>query len=160
MSSERKYILRPEDEGQDWRVARLAFRDACQMVRHGKRAVEVIVQIYRRPKTDPQNKTIWMWHGEVASQLTERCREAGSGVIWRKDDVHELIFKPRFMPQRERMLPDGELVFGPMGTSDKGATVEVISEAMEKYLSWIYSQGMEVTIPDDPEIERIVGRAA
>lgn len=158
--SDRKYVIRPEDERQDWRVARMALREACAMARQQGRAVEVLVRWFKRPKTSPQNKTIWMWHGEVASQLTERCREAGSDVIWRKDDVHELIFKPRFMPQRERMLPDGELVFGPMGTSDKAATIEVISEAMERYLSWIYSQGMDVTIPPDPEIERIVGRAA
>lgn len=158
--ADQTYIVRPEDAHQDWRIARSAIRAACQMARDRGKPVEVVVRPYRRRKSDPQNRTIWMWHTEVASQLTERCAELGSEVRWSRDDVHEHIFKPRFMPQRERMLPTGEITYSPMGTSDKAATVEVMSEAMERYLCWIYEHGLEVTIPPDPEIELIVRRVA
>jgi len=144
---DRVYVVRPQDRDHEWRVARNALREVQAMAGLGK-PVEVRIRIYQRKKTLPQNATVWMWHTEVASQLTERCREAGSDVSWTKEDVHELVFKPRWMPMRERMLPDGEVIAAPIGTSDKEATAEVISEAMEQYLVWIYEQGMEVTVPD------------
>ena len=148
MSTDRVFVISPEDQNREWHVARNAFREVRHMAETGK-PVEVRVKFWQRKKSQPQNSTIWMWHTQVASQLTERCREAGASVAWSPLDVHELIFKPRFMPQVERMLPDGELVTAPMGTSDRGATVDVISDAMEQYLSWIYEQGMEVLIPGE-----------
>jgi hypothetical protein len=157
--ADRVFIVRPEDRDRDWKVARNAMREACAMAQQG-RAVEVRLRFWKRKKTLPQNSTIWMWHTEVASQLTQRCRELGSEVVWTAEDVHGLVFKPRFMPMRERMLPDGEVVMAPIGTSDQEATVDVMSEAMERYLAWIYEQGMEVTIPVDPLVEEMARRAA
>jgi hypothetical protein len=146
--ADRVFVVRPEDASRDWHVARNAFREVRAMTESGK-PVEVRVKFWKKRKTLPQNSTMWMWHGEVASQLTLRCREVGSNVVWTDNEVHEQIFKPRFMPQVERMLPDGEIVSRPMGTSEEEATVEVMSEAMEKYLAWIYEQGMEVRIPGE-----------
>lgn len=157
--SARVFVVRPEDRGREWLVARNAFREVCQMADTGK-PVEVRVKFWKKKKTTPQNSTLWMWHTQVASHLTERCRESGMDMTWSPEDVHESIFKPRFMPQVEKTLPDGEIVFRPMGTSDEDATVDVISDAMEHYLSWIYGEGMEVTIPIEPGLEEIVRRAA
>ena len=157
--ADRVFVVRPEDKDRDWRVARNAMREVCAMAQQGK-PVEVRVRFWKRKKSLPQNSTWWMWTTEVASQLTQRCREAGSDVVWSPEDVHELIAKPRFMPMRERMLPDGEVVMAPIGTSDREATVDVMSEAMERYLAWIYEQGMEVTIPLEPGLEEMARRVA
>jgi len=158
--ADRVFIVRPEDRDRDWRVARNAFREVRQMIEAGK-PVEVRVRFWKKSKTLPQNSTLWMWHTEIASQLTARCREVGSDVVWPPEDVHEFIFKPRFMPMVEKMLPDGELVVAPMGTSDKRCTVDVLSKAMKKYLAWIYGEyGMEVTIPMDPMMQELADRAA
>jgi hypothetical protein len=157
--ADRVFVVRPEDKDRDWRVARNAMREVCAMTETGK-PVEVRIRFYKRKKSLPQNSTVWMWNTEVSSQLTQRCRESGADVVWSPEDVHDLIFKARMMPMVERMLPDGEVVAAPMGTSDERATVEVMSEAMEKYLAWIYEQGMEVTIPMDPLMQELAERAA
>jgi hypothetical protein len=157
--ADRVFIVRPEDRDRDWRVTRNAMREVCAMAETGK-PVEIRIKFWRRKKTLPQNSTLWMWHTEVASQLTARCREAGSDVAWTPEDVHDLIFKPRMMPMVEQMLPDGEMIAAPMGTSDKRCTVDVLSEAMERYLAWIYEQGMEITIPMDALMQELAERAA
>lgn len=158
--ADRVFIVRPEDKDREWHVARNAFREVREMTEAGK-PVEVRIKFWKRRKTLPQNSTIWLWHTEVASQLTQRCREAGADVAWTPADVHELIFKARFMVMRERMLPHGEVIAAPMGTSDPEATVEVMSDAMERYLEWIIQdQGMVVTIPEDPGFRALGDRAA
>lgn len=143
------FVIRPSDRQSDWRVAKNAMRSVCELVTEKDKPVRLTVEPYSKPKTDPQLRTLWMWHGEVASQLTERCKMSGHATEFDKDAVHELIFKPRFMPSAEYLMPDtGEVKIKPMGLSDKDATKPVVTDAMEAYLAWIYEQGMEVTIPE------------
>lgn len=154
------FVIRPEESADGWPVARNAMRQACELARESGKAVRVRIDEYKKPKTDPQRNTIFMWHTEVASQLNERCRMAGHGVTWNKEAVHDLIFKPRFMPKKQFTMPDGETKTLAVGLSDPEATRGIVSDAMEHYLSWIYQQGMEVTIPVDPEIEAMCRRCA
>jgi len=153
-----KFRVRPEDARQNWAVARTALRTACEAAQNTGKDQEVIVRPYKKRKTLPQNRTLWMWHREVASQLNERGRMLGHSVTWSADEFHDLVFKPRWMPAVEKALPDGTVASSPMGTSDPDCTTEILSNAMEQYLSWIYTQGMEITIPEDPELEAMVRR--
>lgn len=153
-----RFVVRPEDANRDWSVARAALRAAAEAVKRTGKPYQIEIKPWAPLKTDPQNRTLWKWHTEVASQLTERCRMAGHTVKWDKTDVHEHLFKPRFMPSRERMLPDGELLIAPMGTSDPDCTSAILSNAMDQYLAWIYGEGMEVTIPDEQWAEEMCRR--
>lgn len=136
-----------------WRYQMVkAHRHGQRLLRQGEQ-VEVMVGPVRRERTDPQRRTLWMWHGQVASELTLR-----TGHRWTKDDVHELIFLARFMPVFELRLPDGEVVYRAMRTSDRvtpdGADPDprrVISEAMDQYLAWISEMAIDVTVPDPDE---------
>lgn len=153
-----RFVIRTTDEQNNWMVAKNCLRALCQAVRDSGKDHQVEISLFKPGKSDKQNRTIWMWHTEVASQLTERCKENGHNVEWDRQSVHDLIFKPRFMPYVEKVTPEGEIISRPLNTSEKGCTRPVLSEAMEKYLAWIYGQGMEVTIPVDPEIEAMCRR--
>lgn len=144
--SERRYVIRPEDAQKGWRIAKLAadgLRQAANEVKRDGKPKEVLIRDWEPSRTDPQRCTLWMWHGEVASELSVR-----TGKRWSKDDVHEVIFIPRFMPAHEAELVDpetGEVTTRRKRTSE--ATKGEISEAMTAYLAWIYDMGMSVTVP-------------
>lgn len=155
----KQFIIRKDDErAREAAIGNLSLYLRNSVTQNNK-DYEVRVVEFKQSKTPQQNNTLWMWHTEIASQLTIRCREAGHNIEWSRTDVHDLIFKPRFMPHKERVLPDGELITKPMNTSDKDCDLKIVSEAMERYLSWIYGEGMEVTIPDDPQVQQISRRA-
>lgn len=141
---ERLYVIRPEDCANGWRISKMAIDGLKQVAKEGRdsgKPVSVTIGEWEPPRTDPQRKTFWQWHGEVAAELTIR-----SGMRWTKDDVHEVVFLEKFMPRRELVDPQtGELKSRPLRTSE--ATKGQISEAMNGYLAWIYEQGIEVTVP-------------
>ena len=149
----RRYIIRPEDASQDWRIAKLALdglRQAAKEARRDGNPKEIVIRDWQPPRTDPQRKTLWMWHGEVASELTLR-----TGRRWSKEDVHEAVFLPRWMPTRELADPKtGEVITRPMRTSDRPpegderSTKQIVSDAMTAYLAWAYEMGIEVTVPE------------
>lgn len=154
MSETRRYIIRPTDAHQGWRIAKLALeglRAAAKEARRDDRAKEIVIRDFKPPRTDPQRRTLWLWHGEVASELTLR-----TGRRWSKEDVHEAIFLPRFMPQKELVTPEGEIIYRSMRTSDKPpedderATKQIVSDAMTQYLAWVYEMAIEVTVPEEP----------
>jgi hypothetical protein len=144
----RLFVLRPEDTER--RAAKMAVQALKNAVKEPN-PVEVVIQDWKPPRTDPQRRTLWMWHGQVASELTIR-----TGKRWDKDSVHEIIFLARWMPQIEYTIPDtGEVIRRPMRTSDKPpegeerSTKEIISDAMNEYLAWIYGMGIEVLVPEN-----------
>ena len=143
-----RFVCRPEDT--DERVLRMVAAAVRSLTRDGK-AADVSVKKYVKVTTPPQRRTVWMWHGEVAAQLSERASDLGHDVKWTRNDVHELIFKPLFLPQVALMLPDGSEVYRPKGLSDRDTTVREVTQAMEAYLAWIYQRSMDVTIPDEYE---------
>lgn len=154
MAELQAYTISPGDASRDWRVTRAALRHVKQAAAHARDSgVSMQVRIGEKPKerTDPQRCTMWLWHGQVASELTLR-----TGRAWTKDDVHEVIFLERFMPHYELIDPEtGEVKSRPMRTSDKRSPEgddrsprEVITDAMDEYLAWIISMGIEVTVPE------------
>jgi len=106
--------------------------------------IEVIVRPYRQRHTDPQRRTVFMWCGEVAPELTLL-----TGYRWSGDAVYEVVFKESYMPADEYMLPDGEIKRVPWGLSDKRATKEIVGEAMDKFWYWaVVQHGWDLTDPD------------
>lgn len=126
---------------------RTLFNAAKTLMQNGK-PLRLILTDDGPARSDPQRNTFWMWHAQVASELTIR-----TGKTWTKDDVHDLIFLARYMPRVTLELPNGEIVSRPVRTSEKSGPDgepmrEVISNAMNQYLAWIFEMGIEVTIPD------------
>lgn len=119
-------------------------------------AISITVEAWEPGRSDPQRKTFWMWHGQVAAELSIR-----TGMRWTKDDVHEVVFLEKFMPRREVTDPEtGEVKSRPIRTSETDSGVydengkkkpmkEVISESMTKYVAWCYENQIEVTIPEE-----------
>lgn len=139
---------------ESWRYQMgIAFRYGQQLLKQGP--VDIRIGPAKRVRTDPQRKTLWMWHGDVASELTIRTSKR-----WTKDDVHELIFIERYMPVFELPLPDDSgVLYRRMRTSDKETPEnceesdprKVITTAMDQYLAWITEMGIDVTVPDPDE---------
>lgn len=129
--------------------------EAIRSVLDAGHPAAVEVKRWRPTRTPAQHRTLWMWCSEVASQLTEQCRQNGIRAGWTKGDVYEVIVKPRFMPRRECVMPDGSTEERPMGLSDPDLALTLLSRAMDQFLAWIVAQGMEVTVPDDPLLEQV-----
>jgi hypothetical protein len=108
---------------------------------HNARPLEVAVRKKMRHRTHPQLNLLWHWHHEVASELSVR-----TGRPWSAEDVHELVFLPRFMPCRECSLPNGETVMKAMRTSV--ATAKIVADAMEAYQAWCADMLIETTYLD------------
>ena len=119
-----------------------------------KRGVLRVDYSEAKGRTNPRLRTLFMWHGQVASQINIM-----NGSKWKPEDIHEVLFKPRWMPYIELVTPSGRIIRRPMGTSDKRSPVEgddrsprrIISEAMTQYLVWICENGFEVTVPEEKE---------
>ncbi|TQE98147.1 MAG: hypothetical protein FKY71_15330 [Spiribacter salinus] len=149
-----RIILPPSDHERGYPRASAAveaLRAAARRSKQDGKPMEVIIRDWQVPRSDPQRKTLWMWHGEVASDLTVR-----TGARWNKDDVHELVFLPRFMPQRELVDPEtGEVLHRPIRTSgpapedDDRDMRSIVSDAMEQYMAWCYQMGIEITVPEE-----------
>lgn len=154
MAEGQRYIIRPSDANKGFKVGQACaehLRQACRRARDEGEAQEVIIRKFEKSRTDPQRHTLWMWHGQVASELAVR-----TGMRWNKDDVHEVIFLPRFMPDKELVDPEtGEVLQRPLRTSDRAPDDEdrsmkqIISDAMDDYLRWVTDMGIEVTVPEE-----------
>ncbi len=152
--SEQRFVIQPTDAERGYRVSKAANDYLRSMVRKARdegEAQEVLFREFQRERTDEQRRTFWMWHAQVASELSIR-----TGRRWTKEDVHEVVFLPRFMPTRELVDPEtGEILHRPLRTSDKAPEGEsrdikgIISDAMTDYLRWITEMGIEVTVPEE-----------
>lgn len=152
--AEQRFVIPPTDQNRGWKVSRNVadyLRQAARRARDQGVPQEVLFRPVQKQRTDPQRMTLWMWHGQVASELALR-----TGALWTKDDVHEVIFLPRFMPQRELIDPQtGEVLTRSVRTSDRRPPEgddrdmrEIISDAMDDYLRWIFEMEIEVTVPE------------
>lgn len=138
------FICRTEDKNRI--VLKSAFNLAEIMLENGW--IDISISRHVEKKTLPQHRTIWLWCTEAASQLSEMGRMTRKGGKWSKDDVYEIIFKSRFMPKREKIMPDGTIEYVPIGLSSK-PTIEQVTEAMNKFQVWAAELGIELTQPDD-----------
>lgn len=145
-NAKKEFVIRPEDTA--FHVLASAVALVKQMISSGIR-VSVVVKKWVPAKTPPQNRTVFMWCGEAAAQLTVMSALAGSSVRWNTEDAYEMTFKLLCMPKNEKVLPDGEVVSKPIGLSDPEATLEVVSQAMERYQVWAIEHGIELTQPVD-----------
>ena len=141
------YIIQPHDQQQGWRMSRMAvdgLRNAAIKARDSGQPMEVYIQPFTPARSDPQRKTLWMWHGEVAADLSVRKQ-----VRWTKVDVHELIFTSQFMPVSDKplVMPETDMAVRRRRRTSEVSQAE-ITEAMDAYLTWIYNMGIEVTIPE------------
>lgn len=137
-----EFVLRAKDSKESGLKA--ACVEARRLASEGH-DVSLKVSKGRRKKTDRQHRTLWGWHREVAAQLNQH---GGACQRWGAEDVHELIFKPRFMPAKELEGPGGELYWRARGLSDSDLSRDQLSEAMERYVSWAYQSGFELTMDE------------
>ncbi len=145
------FVIRPEDKAG--RVLAMCVAAIRQMLSAGL-WVSVSINKWVPGKTSAQHRTVWMWDTEVAAHLTVAGALVGNSTVWKKEDVHEFVFKRLCMPSEELVLPDEEIVFRPIGLSDKRVTREMVSEAMEKYQAWAVEHGIELTQPEEEIVWR------
>lgn len=110
--------------------------------------LEVTIAPYVKRRNISQLKTLWMWHGEAVGIVNMRNKQVGCNALWTKENWHDYFFKPRFMPKRVFVV-SGETILTDIGASDKECSVTVLSDAMDKYLAWLYDNDIDVTVPDD-----------
>jgi hypothetical protein len=144
MADSKTFICRPEDDKR--LVLKSAVNLAEVMLEGGW--VDVAISRHVEKKTPPQHRTVWLWCTEAAIQLSAMGRMTGKGGKWSKDDVYEIVFKGRFMPKIEKVMPDGAVEYVPVGLSAK-PTIEQVSMAMEKFQAWAIELGIELTQPEE-----------
>lgn len=145
MRNSKTFICRQSDK--ELSIMKAAFRLAKQMIENSD--VDITISNHVDKKTMPQHRTVWLWCTEAAYQLSEMGRMTGKGGSWAKDDVYSIVFKGRFMPKREKVMPDGTIEYIPIGLSDKEAYIEAVTEAMTRFQVWAAELGIELTQPDD-----------
>ena len=64
--ADRVFIVRPEDQDRDWRVARNAMREVCAMAEAG---MVVEVRIGEEKRTPDQNRKLWPMLTDVSRQV-------------------------------------------------------------------------------------------
>lgn len=143
--AKKEFVIRPEDSA--FHVLNAAVALVKEMLRSGVR-VSVVVSKWVPAKTPPQHRTVFLWCKEAAVQLNIMGELIGGKTNWTTEDAYEFVFKERFMPKRMAELPGGEILFRPIGLSDKDATLEAVSEAMTKFQVWACETGIELTQTD------------
>jgi hypothetical protein len=98
--------------------------------------VEVIVRPERKHRSMSQNRYLW---GVVYAAASE----------WSGHDSEELhqVFKARFLPGRQIVLPTGELLDGPGSTAD--LSMEDFSAYVSKVIRFLAEQGVHVPSADE-----------
>lgn len=119
--------LRPREVGR-WAgyLAKLRGKD-----------VEVTVRPERKHRSLKANAYLW---GVVYAAASE----------WSGHDAEELheVFKGRFLPMRQVVMPTGELLDAPGSTRE--LDTEAFSEFVNKVIRWLAEQGVHV--PDASEV--------
>ena len=161
--SEQRYVIRPEDQHQGWRVAQKALdglRDATRTARDSEQPMEVVIRPYRSKRSQEQNRLQWFWLGEAEEQGDQTAEEYRAycklhlGVpILRAEDEH---FRERYdqvvkgLPYETKL----ELMSEPF---DFPVTRLMKTEQMTRYLEAmrrdLLQQGIALTSPEKAGIE-------
>lgn len=104
---------------------------------------ECMIKPWKPPRTRKQDKTLRMWHREVAADILVR-----TGIVVDPQTIHDHFFIPRFMPPKESIRIGGEAVLLPMRTSDPDNDRAGMKLAMDRYEAWCTEHNIELTIPD------------
>ena len=76
--AERRFVLRPEDHRQGWRIAssaRDALREAAVEARDSGQPHEVVIRPHRSKRSTEQNRLQWLWLQEAEQQGDQRAEE-------------------------------------------------------------------------------------
>lgn len=103
--------------------------------------LEVVVQQYKPKRSNAQNERLWAIHAQVSADLSVRTQ-----CKWTPDDVHDVVFKPRFCGVRELTLPGGRVV--KRGRSSTELSKQEMAEAQEEYVAWCLQRGIELELLD------------
>lgn len=130
-----RYVLRNESVRERVRsmLDRLPVND--------EQPLEVVVQPHRPKRSNPQNDRLWEINSQVAADLSVRTQ-----CKWSSEDVHEVIFKPRFCGMRELTTPSGRTVKRARSSTDLSKTE--MADAQEKYVAWCIGQGIDLELMD------------
>jgi hypothetical protein len=119
------------DEPARWRGA---------VARHTGKRVSISLERYRKGRSLKANAYLW---GVVYRTIAEWCGHTD-------DELHE-IFKSKFLPRRELLLPTGEEI--PLSGTTAALDTDAFSEYVSKVKLWAAEQGVHVPDPDEVEVE-------
>jgi len=130
-------IFRARVDEQSKLVVLEVGRFAGYLSRLRGKTVEVIVRPELKHRSLKANAYLW---GVVYAAASE----------WSGHDAEELheVFKGRFLPMRQVVMPTGELLDAPGSTRE--LDTEAFSEFMRKVIVWLAEQGVHV--PDASEV--------
>lgn len=133
------FVITPES----W----LACVSHCQDLLEDGASLKITVKDGRK-RSLSQNALLWMWYGELSTQIKQKSREGYS-----TDDLHE-YFKSRFCPTKE--LKFGNAVIQATTTTrlDTGEMTRYLDQIHE----WACGAGFKLTIPINSEYREMIER--
>ena len=125
----------------------LACVSHCQDMMDDCKKIKVTV-VDTAKRSHSQNKTYWMWLGELSHQIKIKSRESYS-----TDDLHE-YFKSRFCPAKNLKFGDKDISVTSTTRLDTGEMHFYMNQVHE----WSVNAGFKLTIPIESEYREIIER--
>lgn len=129
------YIIRSEEYRDR------AVRAVQRLPANGEKPLAVTIGPHKPKRSSLQNDRLWEIHSQVSAQLSvmTQCK-------WKPEDVHEVVFKPRFCGMRELVTPSGRVVHRPKSSTE--LSKQEMADAQEAYVAWCYQNGIELELLD------------
>ena len=96
----------------------------------------------------PQNALLWLWLGEIASQVHKRIGESHEA-----ETLHE-FFKEKFLPTKTIRVGKAEVNYKSTRKLDKGE----MNHYMTQVHQWAVNAGFKLTVPINSQYREIMER--
>ena len=133
MPQKTKSVVIKDQQGKD-RVCK--FIQAFKLTK----PVQITFKEYKPVRSWSQNATLWMWHHDVAAEIS-----LYTGKYWSAEAVHYRVFCPKFLRGEVVELPDGTKAWASETSSNQNKMD--LADAMTNYQAWCIDNGIELRDP-------------
>jgi len=147
-----RFVIRPEDRHQDWRVARACadhLRAQCQALTPESQGIEVVVRPYRRRRSLAQNKCLHGWCKIIADFVEEHHGDRIMPEAWKE------WFKSQVLGETEQVMPDGSV--RAITKPSSKVTVEEFKELLDYMDRWAATE-LQLELPRTEDYWESMGR--
>jgi len=149
---EQRFIIRPEDRGQNWRVARACadhLRAQCAALTPESQGIEVVVRPYRKRRSLAQNRLLWWWLNQIAEHIN-----ASQGTAFSDEEIHEWM-KRKFLGADVVELHGDKVE---VRKSTRKLNTQQFTEYLEQ-IDWFCVEHLDMMLPRPEDLyEEAMGR--
>lgn len=155
MSETQRFVIRPEDRDQGWRVAancRDAIRRHIAALHPAGKSVEVVIRPHKKNRTLAQNALFHAWMTEISRHYAETFGDWHSPEVWKQ------MMKNMFLGEQVVQMPGDKIVSVTRSTAD--LKVDEFADFLDQIDQWC-AQELELVLPHPDDLwAEAMGRAA